>query len=1516
MRKFLYLRINIVFGLIFAFLLNTFGPVPVYAQIDPMPFMPKPGTMVSLSPEFTPAYLKGIVIHPENALKFDFIIYKGDKPLSDSQKKEEYTKLTKYFLASLAIPDDDQWVNLSPYEKDRIIKDNFGKTEMGRDLLAQDYLLKQITASLIYPEDNLGKKFWDRVYTQAQKQYGTTNIPVNTFNKVWILPDDALIYEKGNTAYVIKNHLRVMLEEDYVALSNHQGQPGDMALAVSPSRLPSKEGLNVKAPQGNNPNALPATHSLASQIVREIVLPELQREVNEDQNFAPLRQVYSGMLLATWFKRTLKQSLLGQIYANKAKVRGVDQDPKTNAEIYRQYLQAYKKGVFNFIKEDTDKLSNETIPRKYFSGGTADYAMALKELGKEPIEITRDATLGSRVMGEEAGRDDVAMVAMKEAEHNIAMPDVAMTANEAIVNITAGVTRIRREYEKERQQSTVSPPMITMTYNHKLILNIPVDEFSTSALEGAFQQENLNDEREVRLTKQGNSFLITDAAMFTMSLPTFLKSAQKNVGKFVSIHRWHRDAVWGIFKRPGLGERRFREVRLELPDKKDIDVVSMDPDSTEVSVYNNYKEAKAGGMPLEWPHFEAGVPTKKEIEGLIKKIEQAEKAVRIVTFKVRQKERDVLITFGVRGVLTESNKEHVRYLFEGVRPFLFRTGGTFVIPFEKITRVETQGNTSQPMELISAATYNAQLTNSVMIGPKAQINDAAMVPRPAAHDQQLDSILGSIPEVKAVEIHGEQVRVTVASVQLPGSTYVQIHTSISASFDNRPVQVSQRDNDRKILTFDVLSEDAFEKEVRDAIAASKAAAGVHISFENAFTSKGNLAARNIRLNNLPKSEKNRNDIFLAMKNVLFNYWRSDLIRVFFEEGNNNIIYSILTGTTTHFSTKFDAAMSPMERRAVIITALGGGFLGGALGIKKFLTRPELDKGGNEYGLFPKLNERQKDDLLPAVEKMKSFFEYPDVAQYEALTLDKFLIAEATGLVENPNQYEDRVVDYILRFSHEHALSDDHNVQLYILGRMLQHNRAYSSMMRSAADIEKSRLKGREFSVILNHMDPIARISAKLYLRGAYSGLPSIYAVLKNPTYVSDGLAPSALEILRKAVEKNQGPDAAMEVKLIPMNYSEVIKNPESVKGDMVRIEIRIVKKYTGKTSKISVGNKYDGHRVVTVVEEKARVETTIIKKEGIFIRGNLHQVVLDTGGEEDEETIDVSKGDIRFFKYNYPFKFVSDAAMTSSAQEILQRVLDVGPYKWVKISDPRPGTIEVQRGLSGGNYSNDGVREAIALLQGRSHKDAYVGNASNEISLNQLTRGLTDHHTNPLAVRAAIEENRFVYMGFGYGYVRGLKRRDITQIALIPRMIQLEKWIKSYLRLVKEINMHFTPGSRGEQFYNEILKVNEKIESKEPDWRDIGSSYRKLTSDPRFFDEKQAIIPFQNSRDNSQISDLGGIDLNSANLHLVIKCDGHGVPLPLSQQDLAQLSNIEGLDPVILSIKPANSLPIFSELSK
>ncbi len=313
--------------------------------------LPKPGTMVSLSPQFAPSALKGIQIYPDNPLKFDFIVDKGDSHLKEEALKEESRKLVKYFLAALTIPEEDLWVNLNPYEQDKITNHNLGLTEMGRDLLAQDYMLKQLTASLIYPEEDLGKAFWDRVYKKAYQMYGTTNIPVNTFNKVWIIPDKAVVYEKGDTALVVESRLKVMLEEDYLALNNNLKGRG-----LVRSQLQDDEVKKI--------------NDLSSTVVREIVLPEIEKEVNEGKNFALLRQIYNSLVLATWYKKNLKESLLGKIYIDKGKVAGVDVDDKAiKDKIYDQYVQAYKQGVYDYIREDYDAQLKKTVPRNYFSGG-------------------------------------------------------------------------------------------------------------------------------------------------------------------------------------------------------------------------------------------------------------------------------------------------------------------------------------------------------------------------------------------------------------------------------------------------------------------------------------------------------------------------------------------------------------------------------------------------------------------------------------------------------------------------------------------------------------------------------------------------------------------------------------------------------------------------------------------------------------------------------------------------------------------------------------------------------------------------------------------------------------------------------------------------------------------------------------------------------------------------------------------------------------------------------------------
>ncbi|MBI3601434.1 MAG: triose-phosphate isomerase [Candidatus Omnitrophica bacterium] len=353
----------------FIFIFNTILPPQIArAQSTSDLLLPAPGVMVTTSPGFTPTLIKGITIHPENPLQFDFIVDTGDARVQGEELKAEASRLIKYFLASLTVPEKDMWVNLSPYEKNRIIPEGFGATEMGRDLLGQDYILKQLASSLTYPENELGKKFWAKVRAQVQAKYGTTNIPMNTFNKVWIMPDKAVVYEHKGSAFVVESHLKVMLEEDYLALQKNT--PAGPA-------------------SGRNQNAG------ASQVVREIILPVLEKEVNEGKNFANLRQIYHSMILAVWYKKNLRESLLGQVYVDRNKVKGVDvQGKTTKQEIYEQYLKALKKGAYNYIKEDTDPATQQIIPRKYFSGGAVGLNSAIL------VEKTDFATLTPQQRGQ------------------------------------------------------------------------------------------------------------------------------------------------------------------------------------------------------------------------------------------------------------------------------------------------------------------------------------------------------------------------------------------------------------------------------------------------------------------------------------------------------------------------------------------------------------------------------------------------------------------------------------------------------------------------------------------------------------------------------------------------------------------------------------------------------------------------------------------------------------------------------------------------------------------------------------------------------------------------------------------------------------------------------------------------------------------------------------------------------------------------------------------------------------
>lgn len=345
--------------LVVSVLVTSTIPSAALAQVSSLP---APGSMLNKTPDFSPLLMQGVRVHPDNALMFDFIMDSGDSGLATDSAafRQEAGKLVNYFLASLTIKEEDLWVNLSPFEHNRILSPDLEKTELGRDMLAQDYILKQLSASLIYPEKALGETFWNRVYARAREEFGTTNIPVDTFHKIWIKADKARVIEHDGAAYVAGAHLKVMLEQDYLAIS----------------RTPSEgEGSDI-----------------ARDILREVIVPEIENEVNRGTHFAPLRQMFHSMILATWYKLALKDALLNRIYSDRGKTGGVlAADPAETEKIYERYIEAYKKGVFNYIKEIPGTNEEPSLPRKYFSGGVdGNLAQTLERVdaAAAPTELT------------------------------------------------------------------------------------------------------------------------------------------------------------------------------------------------------------------------------------------------------------------------------------------------------------------------------------------------------------------------------------------------------------------------------------------------------------------------------------------------------------------------------------------------------------------------------------------------------------------------------------------------------------------------------------------------------------------------------------------------------------------------------------------------------------------------------------------------------------------------------------------------------------------------------------------------------------------------------------------------------------------------------------------------------------------------------------------------------------------------------------------------------------------------
>jgi len=298
-----------------------------------------PGYLSSLAPvadKFRPIHLRSINLNPGNG-NFELILDKGDlKDINPRQMEEITQELYRYFRVGLALPNKYFWVNLRPDSSDGVIELLLEKTDVGRIMLASDLQLKKDLANFTSPQTPEGKLYWNKLYAKASELYNQQDIEIPTLTRPWIVPGEVIIRASEKGAFVYKATLKVMLEQDYIKDSPN---------------------YNFNDPRQKELN------SYSSELIRELIIPKLTREVNSSRRYSQLRQVYYSLILAQWFK-------------NKSQVKNIDNQDltgltsKTNWSkdtYYQSYRKSFQQGEYN-RREQVSSVSGLSL-RQYFSGG-------------------------------------------------------------------------------------------------------------------------------------------------------------------------------------------------------------------------------------------------------------------------------------------------------------------------------------------------------------------------------------------------------------------------------------------------------------------------------------------------------------------------------------------------------------------------------------------------------------------------------------------------------------------------------------------------------------------------------------------------------------------------------------------------------------------------------------------------------------------------------------------------------------------------------------------------------------------------------------------------------------------------------------------------------------------------------------------------------------------------------------------------------------------------------------------
>ncbi|MFA5115585.1 MAG: hypothetical protein WC469_05990 [Candidatus Omnitrophota bacterium] len=388
------LRKILSLSLTLSLLFQQLGFAQLAAELNIAAHLSRVASSISVE-KFRPPHLRYFSYNPLND-NFKVLVDKGDQfspltsrghfpseapkapsqesvPWDNAKLRSETQTLLNYFLVGISLPDSAFWVNLRPDSQDQIIDPYLEKTEVGRIMLEADLELKKDTSRYTSPATPEGREYWNKLYKKAEELYGFDNVTIPTLTRPWIVPGEIIIRESSEpaSAYIYKATLKVMLESDYLKASYPQGSAG-----LSPHYGGEYAFKDTRSK---------ALNDYSTELIKELIIPKLTKEVNSSKRYAPLRQVYYSLILSRWFKQEYRSQKSEDGKQTNSYINLIDTKDLTNlifptpwskTTYFDQYQQSFAKGEYN-IQEPVHTPTGQVV-RSYFSGGVAMGSSAIQ----------------------------------------------------------------------------------------------------------------------------------------------------------------------------------------------------------------------------------------------------------------------------------------------------------------------------------------------------------------------------------------------------------------------------------------------------------------------------------------------------------------------------------------------------------------------------------------------------------------------------------------------------------------------------------------------------------------------------------------------------------------------------------------------------------------------------------------------------------------------------------------------------------------------------------------------------------------------------------------------------------------------------------------------------------------------------------------------------------------------------------------------------------------------------------